>query len=305
MHTDDEIEVKAFTPRSGRPMSWGERIEHRRHRHRASKSGSLIHLVFVYFQRFRGFLRSAGMTRGKVVVEGVIYHERTSTSLRRALSSDGEGVKEYDVRFPSWRGKMPSAQYPLRESMRIRYTARRIYADLGYDPRMRFVDLISAQIKPGDRVLEIGCGTGASSAKVGALVGPSGAVVAIHRDGESVRFARQRYRLDHLGFELGWLESLDGELDGSFAHAIAVDLFRDAPDDPSKGRAIGSLWRVVGEGGMVAVICSDLDKLGEITDRFEVMGLESLMVFEPDSVLGWVGAFGFRPKSARPSGHQE
>ena len=238
-------------PKPGQPLSWGQRVEQRRRRQRgrAGIPVSIRRMIGRVLGRVARFARSVGMTRGKVVVDGVVYRERNTTSLRRALSATGSGVKEYDVYFPHRGGAMQSTQYPMRESLGIRYTHKRVFCDLGHDPRLGFIDLIQSHIRPGDRVLEIGCGTGGGSDRFARLVGPSGAVVAMHRDGESIRFARQRYRHNHLAFEIGWLETLEGELDGAFDVVVAVDLFRDASDEPSKSRAVGLVWRLVREGG--------------------------------------------------------
>ncbi len=299
MRSDDfagkDFVGKEVEPKPGQPLSWGQRVERRRQRKRAGIPALVGRVIARVLGRVARFARSVGMTRGKVVVDGVVYRERTTTNLRRALSATGSGVKEYDVYFPHGGGAMQSRQYPMRESLRIRYTHKRIFSDLGHDPRLGFIELIQNHIRPGDRVLEIGCGTGGGSAKLAGLVGPSGAVVAMNRDGESIRFARQRYRHNHLAFEIGWLETLEGELDGGFDAVVAVDLFRDAPDEPSKSRAVGLVWRLVRDGGMVVVICTDRNRLDQKTDRLGGLGIESLEVFEPDPVLLWGGAVGFKP----------
>ena len=292
-----EIEAKPAGVGRGRPMSWGERVEQREHRRRAGKVARATGFVMRLFSRWARFLRSIGMTKRRIEVEGVVYRERNNSSLRRVLSATGSGVKEYEVRFPVMGSSMASRQYPMRESMGIRYTRTRLFGDLGHDPRVGFLDQVKQHIMPGARVLELGCGTGSASGTLAGLVGPSGGVVAINRDGESIRYARQRHRHDHLAFELGWLETLEGELDEAFDAAIVVDLFRDAPDDPSKSRAIADIWRLVGNGGMVSVICSKRNQLEEVTDRLEALGVESIEVLGVDSDLGWGGVVGVRPKS--------
>jgi len=301
-----EIEPKAD---GSRPLSWGDRVEQRKNRERAGKSAKVPSLVGRFFSWFMSSLarlaRSAGMSRRRVVVEGVVYREKNNTSLRRSLSPTGIGYKEYQVRFPVLGGSMPSAQYPLRESMEIRYTPTRVFADLGHDARLGFLEQVSRYIKPGDRVLELGCGTGPASAQLAQLVGPSGGVVAMTRDGPSIRFARQRYRQDHLAFELGWLETIAGELDAGFDGIVAVDLFRDAPDDPSKSRAIAELWRLISEGGPIVLISTQVaspsknpeEHLDAIRDWLESVGAQSIKALIPDEAIGWRGIIGFRPES--------
>ena len=292
-----ELEAKPTGIGRGRPMSWGDRVRAREHRRRAGKAAWLIGLSSRLFARWSRFSRSIGMTKRRIVVDGVVYRERSITSLRRCLAVTGSGVKEYDVRFPVMGDAMASAQYPMREEMRIRYTRRRMFGDLGHEPRVGFVEQVSELIKPGARVLELGCGTGSGSAILAGLVGPSGAVVSMNRDGESIRFARQRHRCDHLAFELGWLETLEGELDGGFDVVLAVDLFRDAGDAPSKSRAIGGVWRLVNEGGFLMVVCSDESGLGEVLDRLEAVGAKEVRTLVSDSAMRWVGVMGVRGKS--------
>lgn len=290
---NEEIEAKP----SGRPLSWSERVEQRHQRERAGRFSWVLGVAGKVSLRIGRFSRTIGMTRRRIVVEGVVYRERSNASLRRAMSSTGSGVKEYEVRFPAQGGVIASRQYPIRESMDIRYTRTRMFGDLGHEPRVGFLEQVKDQIRPGDRVLELGCGTGSASGMLARLVGPSGAVVSINRDGESIRYARQRHRYDHLAFELGWVETLEGELDRAFHAVIVVDVFRDAPDDPSRSRVIADIWRLVVDGGMVVVICSNRNRLDQVTDRLEALGGESLRGLVVDPVLGWGGAVAFRAKS--------
>ncbi len=277
-----------------RPLSWGEREQQRRMRKRSRVMRWFLQIIHQALLRVGGVMRSLGMIRRKIVVDGVAYRERNNLSLRRAMSGSGSGVKEYDVRFGHPGGELRSAQYPFRDSLRIRYTHKRLYSDLGHDPRVRFAGLIKQYVRPGSRVLDLGCGTGGGSAVLGGFVGPSGGVVAVHRDGESIRFARQRWRCDHLAFELGWIETLEGELDGSFDVAVAVDLFRDAADAPSKSRAVDALCRVVKKDGVILVVCSDRNRLEDVTDRLEAMGISRIEALDNDPELLWGGAVGLR-----------
>lgn len=290
--------------RSGeaRPLSWGERESRRRARQRSHRSTGAERVWGRMLNRLRRVSRALGLSRRKIVVSGVVYRELSSVSLRRALGDTGAGVKEYEVVFPRPGGELEGAQHAHRESMRIRFTHRRRFADLGHDPRVRFVRSLRGIVRPGDRVLDLGCGTGAGSAELAYGVGPSGGVVAINRDGESIRYARQRYRANHLAYELGWLDTLSGELDGAFHAAIAVDLFRDAKDDPGRTRAIAELWRVVCEGGTVLVICSDPGEFDAYERRLAGLGAEQVTRVEPDPVLGWVALRGQKPEGTRGTG---
>lgn len=300
MPADREMEAKDGGG-GARPLSWGERESRRRARQRAHRSSGAERVWGRWYRRMQRLLRSLGFSRRKIVVGDVVYREVSGISLRRALGETGSGVKEYEVRFPMPGASMRSTQYPHRESMRIRFTRKRQYADLGHDPRVRFVRSLRGVVKPGDRVLELGCGTGSASARLAGEVGPSGGVVAINRDGESIRYARQRYRYDHLAFELGWLDTLSGELDGSFDVAVAVDLFRDAPGDPDKSRAVSELWRVVRPRGELLLISSDAGLLGAYEQRLAGLGASPLLAVDPDPVMGWVAIRATKPETERRS----
>ncbi|RMH13345.1 MAG: methyltransferase domain-containing protein [Planctomycetota bacterium] len=171
--------------------------------------------------------------RNSVTVDGVRYTEREPTTLARALGPQGTGMKEYFVRFPDG------------SAMRIRCEPSRVYADLMEDPRLRAYEPALERVRPGMRVLEIGAGTGAGSDRLAWAVGPSGAVVALEDDAESVRFARRRYPTPHLAVERGGSESLHGELDGSFDAAVV----RCSPAFDQSAAA--ELARCIAPGGWV------------------------------------------------------
>jgi len=224
--------------------------------------------------------------------DGVRYRERSGVSIRRALSEHGSGVKEYDVRFP-W------VDSEGRRNMRIRYTSSRPFGDVGHDPRTGLYAQVLDLITPGLRVLEIGCGSGSGSSMLAASVGPSGGLVAVDRDGQAIRFARQRHRSDHCAFENGWIEeALLGEIDGGFDAVVGVDVFRGIDDDDGGGKdcVVQELARVLraggigGIGGALVAIGSDEAEFEEVQRRLVEGGfvVERALLACPRS--GWVGA---------------
>lgn len=160
-------------------------------------------------------------------VDGVQYRERRAEPLRRALGERGHGFKEYDVRFPSG------------ERMRIRAARDRFYPDLVAMRMPPLGRLIEQLVRPGMRVALLDAGTGQPGAWAALCAGAAGAVVALERDGESVRFARRRYPASNISYEIGDLDGLSGELDGSFSGVVALR---------AGARALEA-WRVVGPGG--------------------------------------------------------
>ncbi len=174
-------------------------------------------------------------------IDGVRYRERNREPLQRVLAPAGEGTKEYDVRFPGADAPPP---------MTIRFTRTRRYADLASSARLPLYRALDQTIRPGQRVFELGCGAGESAALLASLVGPSGGVVAVGADRESIRYARRRYRSGQLGYEHGGVETLAGELDGSFEAVILTDPPTPTIDDEqARADLLTELWRVVAPAG--------------------------------------------------------
>lgn len=174
-----------------------------------------------------------------LVVAGVRYRERGRESLRRALSPRGSGVKEYDVEFPD--GKRT----------RIRCTPDRLYADLSGALNTPAYLACDPLIRPGMRLLDAACGTGYGAAWLAERVGPSGAVVALDRDLESIRYARLRYPLGNVSFEPGGVESVMGETDGAFAGVFACGVPLRGQDAT---RIVGEWWRLIAPGGWLMLV---------------------------------------------------
>lgn len=184
------------------------------------------------------------LRRGEIVADAVRYRERRPETLPRALSRHARTLRVYRVQFPHG------------EPMRIRATHRRLYDDLAAldlgPGRLTLYQMCDELLRPGMRVLDLAAGTGGPAAWIARRVGPSGAVVALERDSESVRFARRRYAPpglnQHVAFEIGHLDALAGELDASFDAAFAVHAVRTGDDAETVMR---ELLRLVAPGGWI------------------------------------------------------
>ncbi len=176
--------------------------------------------------------------RRSFVTGGVRYTERTVEPLHRSLSRKGPGFKEFDAEFPDG------------TRMLIRCTARRVFADLAAPSLMPVYRRAEPLVTPGMRALVIQSGTGYAPEWLAGLLGPSGAIVALDRDEESIRYARARYALGVVSFEVGGIAELSGETDGAFELVLAIGALLNS-DDESK--VLGELWRVVGRGGRLVV----------------------------------------------------
>jgi ubiquinone/menaquinone biosynthesis C-methylase UbiE len=91
---------------------------------------------------------------------------------------------------------------------------------------------VAAGVKPGHRVLDVGCGTGYFARLIAESVGASGLVVGVDASQEMVAHASQRAgRTRNCQFELGTAESLnlpsehfDVVVSSLFMHHLPVDL---------------------------------------------------------------------------------
>jgi SAM-dependent methyltransferase len=170
--------------------------------------------------------------RRTVTVEGTRYREVSPRSLRRAIAAGG--FKEYDVTF---RGG---------ESMRIRVTPQRQFMDLAGPGVLERFEPARPLLRPGMRIVILESGTGAAGAWAAGLAGSAGAVVALDRDAESIEYARRRYPVSNVAYEVGDIAALAGETGGAFHAALVMDALR-ADDDAAA--IVRELWRVLAEGG--------------------------------------------------------
>jgi SAM-dependent methyltransferase len=109
-----------------------------------------------------------------------------------------------------------------------------------------------AGVSPGDRVLDLCCGAGASLLPEARAVGPSGSVVGVDIAGPILALARQR--LDAAGATGVDLVQADamatGYPDASFDAVVCVFGVFFVPDMPGFVR---EMWRMVRPGGRIAI----------------------------------------------------
>ena len=79
-------------------------------------------------------------------------------------------------------------------------------------------------IRPGDRVLEPGCGSGRLTAVLADLTGPTGRVVAFDCSAEFLRLAAQRNLPPHVALHAAWAEAMPLASE-SFDHVVCFNVF--------------------------------------------------------------------------------
>ena len=107
-------------------------------------------------------------------------------------------------------------------------------------------------LQPGWRVLDVGCGTGASVLPAAEAVGPRGSVLGVDladRLLEQARAKASQYHLENVEFRSGDMMEL-GFPDGHFDAIISVFSVFFVPD---MAAAVRELWRMVRPGGKLAI----------------------------------------------------
>jgi demethylmenaquinone methyltransferase/2-methoxy-6-polyprenyl-1,4-benzoquinol methylase len=131
---------------------------------------------------------------------------------------------------PSRPGRTPDASLSV-----AKYRARAAHYDLELLPfePVREEAIALMDLRPGDAVLDVGCGTGLSFAALHRRIGPQGRIVGIDPSPEMVALARQRVT-QHGWTGVDLLETtagdapLDGQADAALFH-FTHDVLRD-PD---------------------------------------------------------------------------
>ncbi len=111
-----------------------------------------------------------------------------------------------------------------------------------------------AKVKPGDKILDVGCGTGNLTLTAKKYAGPSGSVYGIDASPEMIEEARKKAKRSGLPatFEIGLIEKLpypDATLDIVINRLVVHHL----PDD-LKRRGFAEIFRVLKPGGRLFLV---------------------------------------------------
>ncbi len=149
-------------------------------------------------------------------------------------------------------------------------------------PTIQLLD--AANLSPGVRCLDVGCGIGEATRLLAKRSGVHGEVEGLDTDGSLLEVART---IPTVGARVTYSEGDAGKLpfeDASFGFVFARSLFQHLPEPE---RALSEMVRVCGRGGVVAVQDADLSRHYSFPENYaisRITGLWAAMI--PDPVLG-------------------
>jgi SAM-dependent methyltransferase len=139
----------------------------------------------------------------------------------------------------------------MRREMEVRDEESGIYDQLYDDRAYRFeleTYVARLDLKPGSRVLDVGCGTGRVTKEFGAAAGQ---LVCVDFSVESLRFLRARWApetragLILLQAEVGHLPLIDA----TFDTVVSTSLFSNVPTRETREAGLAEIDRVLGQDG--------------------------------------------------------
>jgi demethylmenaquinone methyltransferase/2-methoxy-6-polyprenyl-1,4-benzoquinol methylase/phosphoethanolamine N-methyltransferase len=119
----------------------------------------------------------------------------------------------------------------------------------GHARRLRTLTVDQAQLKPGESVLDVGCGTGAVTIPAKMSVGKTGKAAGIDPAPEMIAVARQKAKRAGLeiDFRVGVIESLPFA-DNTF-DAVTSSLMMHHLTDELRVKGLEEIWRTLKPGG--------------------------------------------------------
>ncbi len=129
------------------------------------------------------------------------------------------------------------------------------FVTLGKDQAMRRKFVEFAQLKPGERVLDVGCGTGDLALAAKAAVGETGIVYGIDASSEMITKAKHKADLKAIDvkFQIGVIEKLDFP-DNEFDVVLSSFMLHHLPDNELKAQGLAEVFRILRPGGRFLAI---------------------------------------------------
>ena len=159
-----------------------------------------------------------------------------------------------------------------------------------------------ARIKPGDTVLDLGCGSGNLTLTAQNYTGRSGSVYGIDGSPEMIDVARQKAQQSGSSaiFEIGLIENLRFP-DSTFDVVISRLVMHHLPED-LKRRGLAEALRVLKPGGLLFVADFKMPSnplLAHLSSR--LFGHGQMLQSNPESIVSIVKETGFRDVASGPT----
>lgn len=169
---------------------------------------------------------------------------------------------------------------------------------LGKGRAIRQATVELAQIKPGDRVLDVGCGTGDLTMAAKALAGPSGEVYGTDAAPEMIDIARRkaaRAGVD-VTFQIDLIENITFP-DNQFDVVLSSLMMHHLPDD-LKREGLAEIYRVLKPGGWILIVDMESSSSGSVIQRLsdlmiQLHGGHTAMQDNVKKLIPFVEAAGF------------
>lgn len=132
--------------------------------------------------------------------------------------------------------------------------SRLLAQSASFDPLTRRL-FAEADLAPGMRVLDLGCGAGNVSRLVAAAVGPSGSVLGVDKDPEAVERSQRLTDAPNVRFHQADVNQLTTQVDGTFDAVVGRLVLPYVPDAATVLRQARDLLR---PGGLICLHEPDL-----------------------------------------------
>jgi demethylmenaquinone methyltransferase/2-methoxy-6-polyprenyl-1,4-benzoquinol methylase len=149
-------------------------------------------------------------------------------------------------------------------------------------------------LRPGDRALDLACGTGSLTRDLAKRVGPGGYVLGLDFSKEMLKAAKKR-TLPNIEYRIGDATNLEGVASGSFKAATIAYGARNVPDLDA---LFGEMARVVRPGGRV--VCLEIARpKGRLPAAFYGLWFDRLVPRLGAKVSGDAWAYSYLPESVK------